>query len=117
MKHLLEIEATELEFGHWPDDSDSVLDRVNATLLERKRFRDSRGLRSRRDEFSRIKLDTLITMIPATALVAIFEEFVDDRDRAKCIRLHLRGLSVNHAIWKVRNLSTSTPYTISVHAA
>lgn len=65
-------------------------------------FKDYANLKSGRDKYSRLKYDTLKSLISANDLNVLKESFYDDASVASAIRWCLRGLPLKIAIHKLK---------------
>lgn len=78
------------------------LDRINATSMERLRFRDFSQPKSGRDEFSRLSLARLRELVSRHDAAIVAESFEIATLQASCLRWRLRGADLDYAIRKVR---------------
>jgi len=88
-----------------------TIDEINSTPMDLLRFRDFLRLKSGRDTFSRLKLDTLREMVSITAVREAEGAFADTKQQAVCLRWVLRGLAPDKAVRKVQ-----TDLEVSEHA-
>ena len=68
---------------------------------KKAKFKDYALLRTRRDEFSRMKFDELYRRVDSYTIQAIKNKKFDDKQYATVLRWVLRGLPVHMAIRKV----------------
>jgi hypothetical protein len=90
------IECIESELSKWKSakfDGITMIDRIDELVLA--------ALRSGRDEYSNLKLSALTLMKPIES-AQIAEILPEPSDQAAAIRWVMRGLSVEHAVAKVR---------------
>lgn len=95
------------------------IDCIVRTPMEALRFRDFVNLKSGRDSWSAMRLDTLRELVAIHDVHQIADEWPhDEREQARCLRWIVRGLPLDKAIRKVRTDAEVRDNAISArHAA
>jgi hypothetical protein len=92
------------KIADWEGKKMSNIKKINETPMERLRFADFANLKvgGGKDAYSRLSYARLIEMIDEATLATLTEQLGDSASVAKAIRWHLRGLTSDKAIRKVK---------------
>lgn len=76
---------------------------INSTNPEELKFNDFAGLKTYgRDKVSEMKMGDLKDLVSESEMKQIKDAFCDDKSTIKVLRWMKRGLSLNHAVYKVQ---------------